>query len=79
MADAEGARIDGATLRALHDSTPSGHPQLHAEGCRGRTREPELDAIAGPIVRGGVRHAIPTPCTEDLAAQIRGATPDLNR
>ena len=34
-------------------------------------REPELDAIAGPIVRGGLRHAIPTPCTEDLAEEIR--------
>ena len=29
-------------------------------------REPELDAIAGPIVRGSRRHAIPVPNTEEL-------------
>ena len=70
MAEAEGARIDGATLRALHDSTPADiRSSMQKDVAAGR--EPELDAIAGPIVRGGVRHAIPTPCTEDLAAQIR--------
>ncbi len=71
VAEAEGARIDGAALRALHDSTPADiRSSMQKDVAAGR--EPELDAIAGPIVRGGVRHAIPTPCTEDLAAQIRG-------
>jgi ketopantoate reductase len=30
-------------------------------------RTPELDAIAGPIQRGGHHHAIPTPATDELA------------
>jgi ketopantoate reductase len=33
-------------------------------------REPELDAIAGPIVRGGDRHAIPVPSTEELISLV---------
>ncbi len=33
-------------------------------------REPELDAIAGPILRGGFRHAIPVPDTEELVRLI---------
>jgi ketopantoate reductase len=30
-------------------------------------RTPELDAIAGPIQRGGHHHSIPTPATDELA------------
>ena len=30
----------------------------------------ELDAIAGPIVRGGLRHRIATPATEELVRLI---------
>jgi len=33
-------------------------------------REPELDAIAGPIISGGARHGIPTPVTERLVDHI---------
>ena len=33
-------------------------------------RPPELDAIAGPILRGGSRHGIPVPCTEELAGVV---------
>ena len=33
-------------------------------------RPPELDAIAGPILRGGSRHGIPVPCTEELAGLV---------
>jgi 2-dehydropantoate 2-reductase len=70
VAEAEGARIDGAALRALHGSAPAEiRSSMQKDAAAGR--EPELDAIAGPIVRGGARHAISTPCTEDLAVQIR--------
>jgi len=34
-------------------------------------RQPELDAIAGPIIRAGKRHGIPTPNTITLAAEVR--------
>ncbi|MGA2101477.1 MAG: 2-dehydropantoate 2-reductase [Candidatus Sulfotelmatobacter sp.] len=32
---------------------------------------PELDAIAGPILRGGERHGIPVPATKKLAAAVK--------
>jgi 2-dehydropantoate 2-reductase len=37
-------------------------------------RAPELDAIAGPILRGGSRHGIPVPCTEELAGLVAART-----
>jgi 2-dehydropantoate 2-reductase len=70
VAEAEGAQIDAASLCALHDGTAADiRSSMQKDVAAGR--EPELDAIAGPIVRGGLRHAIPTPCTEDLAEEIR--------
>jgi 2-dehydropantoate 2-reductase len=70
VAEAEGARIDAPSLRALHESTSAEiRSSMQKDVAAGR--EPELDAIAGPIVRGGRRHAIPTPCTEELVQEIR--------
>ena len=34
-------------------------------------REPELDAIAGPIVRGSQRHATPVPNTDELVRLVK--------
>ena len=34
-------------------------------------REPELDAIAGPILRGGTRYGIPVPVTAELARLVQ--------
>jgi 2-dehydropantoate 2-reductase len=31
---------------------------------------PELDAIGGPILRGGIRHGIPTPVTRSLVTMV---------
>jgi ketopantoate reductase len=36
--------------------------------------QPELDAIAGPIIRAGKRHGIPTPNTTTLSAEICART-----
>jgi 2-dehydropantoate 2-reductase len=33
-------------------------------------RPPELDAIAGPIVRGGARHGIDVPFTKALVKDV---------
>ncbi len=33
-------------------------------------RQPELDAIAGPILRGGQRHGIDVPATTELARLV---------
>jgi ketopantoate reductase len=35
---------------------------------------PELDAIAGPILRGAREHGLAAPVTHDLAALIQGKT-----
>jgi ketopantoate reductase len=35
-------------------------------------RPPELDAIAGPILRGGAALGIPVPVTAELTAMIEG-------
>jgi ketopantoate reductase len=33
-------------------------------------RRPELEAIAGPILRGGLRHSIPVPGTDELVRLV---------
>lgn len=73
VADAEGARIDADAVRKLHDGAPNAmRSSMQKDVDAGR--EPELDAIAGPITRGGARHGIPTPSTQQLVNQIRTRT-----
>jgi ketopantoate reductase len=36
-------------------------------------RELELDGIAGPVLRGGVRNGVPTPITSSLVAMVEAA------
>jgi 2-dehydropantoate 2-reductase len=38
-------------------------------------RPPELDAIGGPILRGGARHGIAVPVTAELVTEIAAGTP----
>ena len=65
IARAEGAEIDEGALFAVQAGAPSEmRSSMQKDVAAGR--EPELDAIAGPIVRGGRRHAIPVPSTEEL-------------
>jgi 2-dehydropantoate 2-reductase len=65
----EGARLDAEayvqTLLRLPDEMRSSMQKDLAAG-----RQPELDAIAGPVLRGGVAHGIPTPATEELANRV---------
>ena len=69
VARAEGARIDETALRDLERAAPDEmRSSMQKDVAAGR--EPELDAIAGPILRGGRRHEIPVPATSDLAALI---------
>lgn len=69
VAFAEGARVEVETvlkiLRELPDSLRSSMQKDVEAG-----RPPELDAIGGPILRGGRVHGIPVPVTEGLVAQI---------
>jgi 2-dehydropantoate 2-reductase len=40
---------------------------------------PELDAIAGPVLRGGIRGGVPTPVTRNLVAAIEQRTAQVQR
>jgi 2-dehydropantoate 2-reductase len=37
-----------------------------------RGNPPELDAIGGPVLRGGERHRIAVPATRELVAAVEG-------
>lgn len=70
VAQAQGADIDLVALAALRVDAPDtmGSSMQHdvAQG-----RVPELDAIAGPVLRGGREHAIATPAVEELVARVK--------
>jgi 2-dehydropantoate 2-reductase len=69
VARAEGANIDEAALRQLERAAPDEmRSSMQKDVAAGR--EPELDAIAGPILCGGRRHEISVPGTGDLAALV---------
>jgi 2-dehydropantoate 2-reductase len=66
---AEGATLDGEALEAvLH--TPLGEMRTSMQKDFDARRPLELDAIAGPIVRGGMRHGLATPVTAELVGLI---------
>ena len=69
VARAEGATIDEAALVSLHDRAPDEMRSSMQKDVEGG-REPELDAIAGPILRGGRRHGIPVPATGELVRLV---------
>jgi 2-dehydropantoate 2-reductase len=69
VAVAEGATLDPAeTLAELE----SAHPQLGSSMQRdiAARREPELDAIAGAVLRAGARHGIRCPTIRWLAGRV---------
>jgi 2-dehydropantoate 2-reductase len=69
IARAEGAQVDQETLVSLQQAAPSEmRSSMQKDVAAGR--EPELDAIAGPIIRGGLHHAIPVPSTKELVSLI---------
>lgn len=69
VATAEGAKIDpDAVLERISKVPAAMRSSMQKDVECGNP--PELDAIAGPILRGGIRHRIPTPATEKLAAAV---------
>jgi len=66
---AEGAKVAPepilATFRGLPDGFRSSMQKDVAAG-----RQPELDAIAGPVLRGGSEHGIDVPATRALVDRI---------
>jgi len=69
IARAEGAEVDEAAVFALQQAAP-GEMRSSMQKDVAAGHQPELDAIAGPIVRGGLRHAIPVPSTEELVRLV---------
>ena len=76
VARAEGAAVDPEQVLSLIAGLPQGmRSSMQRDVEQGKV--PELDAIAGPAVRGGSRHGIETPVTRalmDIVAQ-RSARP----
>ena len=73
VARAEGAQIDAEALQTLAAAAPDAmQSSMQKDVAAGRP--PELDAIAGPILRGGNRHAIPVPATTELVRLVNART-----
>jgi 2-dehydropantoate 2-reductase len=78
VALADGAGVDAVTvIESLHNFPASMKSSMQKDLAAGRP--PELDAIAGPIIRGGARHGIDVPYTKGLVALLRGVIDDRGR
>ena len=73
VAKASGAEVAPAQIQAIYDGLPSGIRSSMQKDLAAR-RPIELDAIGGPIVRGGERYGIDVSTTAALIAVIREAT-----
>jgi 2-dehydropantoate 2-reductase len=70
VANASGAEIDATQIQAVVESSPPGmRSSMQKDVAAGRKLE--LDAIGGPIVRGGERYSIDVSTTVKLMAAIR--------
>lgn len=71
VAAAQGAHFDADAVRSAHEAAPAQmRSAMQKDVDAGR--QPEIDAIAGPILSGSLRHGIPTPDTYALALLVRG-------
>ncbi len=72
VATSLGANVDAEeTVRTLRGFPGSPRSSMQKDVAAGRP--PELDAIAGPILRGGAARGIPVPVTAQLVAMIDAA------
>jgi len=73
VATASRADVNAAQIQAFFGSAPPGmRSSMQKDVVAGR--EPELDAIGGPIVRGGNHYGIDVSTTARLMAAIRART-----
>jgi 2-dehydropantoate 2-reductase len=70
VASAEGIAIDEGALRSLHATVPE-TTQSSMQKDIAAGHQPELDAIAGPILRGGARHSVDVLVTRELVALVQ--------
>jgi 2-dehydropantoate 2-reductase len=73
IAAAEGAKVDAGIVVAGTSKMPAGMRSSMQKDVE-RGNPPELDAIAGAILRGAARHGIQVPVTAQLAAAIEERT-----
>jgi 2-dehydropantoate 2-reductase len=67
---ASGAILDAAAVIQMAVSLPAGfRSSMQKDVAAGQ--EPELDAIAGPLVRAALQHGIDVPVTRELADMVR--------
>ncbi len=68
---ASGTPLDAAQILTFFDKTPqTGRSSMQKDVAAGKP--PEIDAIAGPILRSAQEHGIDASVTRELAAMIRG-------
>lgn len=73
VANASGAEVDAAKIQAFFESSPQAmRSSMQKDLAAGR--QLELDAIGGPIARGGARYGIDVSHTVGLMATIRTKT-----
>ena len=70
---AEGARVDAESVLAGVKGMPGGMRSSMQKDVE-QHKTPELDAIAGPILRGALRHGIEVPATKKLVAAVEQRT-----
>jgi len=76
VALAEGAKIDADAVIASVMKMP-GNMRSSMQKDVERGNAPELDAIAGPILRGAARHGIEVPATKKLVAAVESRAGSL--
>jgi 2-dehydropantoate 2-reductase len=69
-ARAAGATVDPGSIRRLHEAAPA-EMQSSMQKDVASGREPEVDAIAGPIIRSGRQHGFSTGFTRGLVDRIQ--------
>jgi 2-dehydropantoate 2-reductase len=75
---ASGTPLDPAGFIGFFDHMPAGaRSSMQKDVAAGNP--PELDAIAGPILRGAQEHGLDVPSTRELVAMIRGKSTAASR
>ena len=69
VAAAEGAKSDAEAIISGATKMP-GNMRSSMQKDVEQGKPPELEAIAGPIIRGGRKHGIDVPITKSLAAAV---------
>ena len=78
VALAEGAKVDGnAVIAGMSKAPPAMRSSMQKDVAQ--HNPPELDAIAGPILRAALRHGFEVPATAKLVAAVKARVEGANR